>query len=207
MDGTVGTILGVARLTDARRWHRLLRLIPESAAIVACLVVIWGAVSFTLWQAGVAAVQSAQKQTATLARAFAESTERISADRDRELLGLRASFAEKGREFDLAQWLRTQSSPDHMTLQIGILDRAGIVTQNSVPMNGQRIDLADRDHFRVHLDPDQDELFISKPVIGRITGRCSVQYTRKLLDRDGRFAGVGVNSASCDHLSQFYGTV
>ena len=207
MDGTVGTILGVARLTDARRWHRLLRLIPESAAIVACLVVIWGAVSFTLWQAGVAAVQSAQKQTATLARAFAESTERISADRDRELLGLRASFAEKGREFDLAQWLRTQSSPDHMTLQIGIVDRAGIVTQNSVPMNGQRIDLADREHFRVHLDPDQDALFISQPVIGRISGRCSVQYTRKLLDRDGRFDGVAVNSASCDDLSQFYETV
>jgi diguanylate cyclase (GGDEF)-like protein len=206
MDGTVGTIRGVARLTDARRWHHVLRLTPEFTAILACIAVVWGAVLFTLWQASADALQSAQQQTATLARAFAESTAHISADRDRELLGLRASFLEKANAFDLAEWLRTQSSPDHMTLQIGIANRAGVVTQNSVPMNGQRIDLADREHFRVHLDPEHDAIFISRPVIGRITGQCSVQYTRKLLGRDGRFAGVGVNSVSCDDLSRFYQT-
>jgi diguanylate cyclase (GGDEF)-like protein len=206
MDGTVGTIRGVIRLTDGRWWHRALRLVPELAAILACVSVIWGAVAFTLWQARVAAEQSARQQTATLAQAFAESTGRISADRDRELLGLRASFADKGAKFDLAEWLRTQSSPDHMTLQIGIANTAGIVTENSVPMNGQRIDLSDRDHFRAHLDPDRDAVFISRPVIGRVTGRCSVQYTRKLLDRDGHFAGVGVNSIGCDDLSRFYQT-
>jgi len=204
MDGTVGTIRGVARLTDGRRWHRALRLIPEFAAILGCVAVIWGAVSFTLWQARVAAVQSARQQTATLARAFAESTERISADRDRELLGLRASFAEKGSAFDLREWIRTQSSPDHMTLQIAIVDRTGAVTQDTVPLNGQQFSIADREHFRVHLDPDRDVIFISRPVIGRITGQCSVQYTRKLLDHDGRFAGVGVNSVNCDDLSRFY---
>ena len=144
MDGTVGTIRGVARLMPGRRWQRILQLVPEFAAILACVAVIWSAVSFTLWQASVAAVQSARQQTATLARAFAESTGRISADRDRELLSLRASFAEKGNAFNLAEWLRTQSSPDRMTLQIGILDRAGVATQTSVPTNGQRFDLADR---------------------------------------------------------------
>jgi diguanylate cyclase (GGDEF)-like protein len=207
MDGTVGTIRGVVRLMDGRGRQRVSRLVPELAAILACVAVIWGAVSFALWQARVAAVESARQQTATLARAFAESTGRISADRDRELLGLRASFAEKGNAFDLTDWMQTQPSPDHMTLQIGIANRAGIVTQNSVPMNGQRFDLADREHFRVQLDPDRDVLFISRPVTGRITGRCSVQYTRKLLDRDGHFAGVGVNSVSCDDLSRFYQTV
>ena len=74
-------------------------------------------------------------------------------------------------------------------------------------MNGHRIDLSDREHFRVHLDPETDALYISKPVIGRITRRCSVQFTRKMLDSDGNFAGVGVNSVSCDDLSRFYQTV
>ena len=59
----------------------------------------------------------------------------------------------------------------------------------------------------MHLDPDRDAIFISQPVIGRITRQCSVQYTRKLLDREGHFAGVGVNSVSCDDLSRFYQTV
>ena len=63
-----------------------------------------------------------------------------------------------------------------MTLQIGIANSAGVVTQNSVPMNGKRIDLADREHFRVHLDPERDAMFISqtghrphhRPMLGAI---------------------------------------
>ena len=48
MDGTVGTIRGVARLTHGRHWHRVLQLGPELAAVLACIAVIWGAVVFTL---------------------------------------------------------------------------------------------------------------------------------------------------------------
>ncbi len=206
MDATVGTIRGVSRLTEGRGWQRVLRLVPECLAIAACIAVIWGAVWFSLLQAHMAAVDAAERQTAALARAFAESSERISAVTDRELLALRASVAEKGDTFDLMDWVRTQMSPDHMSLQIGMTDRTGVVTQNSVPLNGQRIDLADREHFRVQRDSAGDSLFISQPVTGRVTNRCSVQYTRKLLDRDGHFAGVGVNSVSCDELSAFYQT-
>lgn len=206
MDGTVGTIRGIARLTGERRWHSLLQLTPELLAILGCVAVIWAAVSFSLWQAKVAAVDAARNQTTTLARAFAESSERISTVLDRELLALRASFLEKGEAFDLMDWVRTQSSPDRMTMQIGIANRAGLVAQDSVPLNGQQIDLADREHFCVHLDPERDALFISKPVLGRVTGRCSVQYTRKLLDHAGQFAGIGVNSVSCEDLSDFYET-
>jgi diguanylate cyclase (GGDEF)-like protein len=184
----------------------MLSLAPEMLAIMACVAVLWGAVVFTLWQANVAAVEAARRQTVTLAHAFAESSERISAGLDRELLALSASFAERGDGFDLLEWVRTQSSPDRLTLQVGITDRNGIVTQNTVPMNGERFSLADREHFLVHLNPDHDTLFISKPVTERITKRCSVQYTRKLLDRDGNFAGVGVNSVGCDDLSRFYET-
>jgi diguanylate cyclase (GGDEF)-like protein len=206
MDGTVGTIRGVVRLTGERWGHGVLRLVPEFLAVLACIAVIWGAVLFTLWQARVTAVDAARSQTATLARAFAESSERISTMLDRELLALRASFAEQGDAFNLLEWVRTQSSPDRMTMQISIVNSAGADVQGSLPLNGQQVSIADREHFRVHLDPDRDVLFISKPVIGRVTGRCSVQYSRKMLDRTGSFAGVGVNSVSCDDLSRFYQT-
>src|ERR1022692_3360631 len=120
MDGTVGTILGVARLTGELRWRRALQLAPELLAILAFVAVIWGAVAFTLWQAKVAAVRGARVETATLARAFAESSERISTVLDRQLLALRASFADKGSAFDLSDWVREQSSPDHLTIQFGM---------------------------------------------------------------------------------------
>jgi hypothetical protein len=89
-------------------------------AILGCIAIIWGAVTFTLSQAHDAAVDSARRETATLARAFAESSNRISTVLDRELLAMRASFAEKGSAFDLPLWVRTQSSPDHMILHLGI---------------------------------------------------------------------------------------
>jgi diguanylate cyclase (GGDEF)-like protein len=206
MDGTVGTIRGVVRLTGGRRGHGLLQLAPELLVILACVAVIWGAVWFTLWQARLAAIDAARSQTATLARAFAESSERISTVLDRELLALRASFAEQGSAFNLRDWVRTRGSPDHLIINFGIINPDGGVTQSSTSTSDKSINLRDRDHFRVHLDPDRDALFISKPVVGRVTKQCSVQYSRKILDRDGRFAGVGVNSVSCEDLSRFYQT-
>ena len=82
---------------------RLPQLVPEALAILACLAVIWGAVVFTLWQAHVSAIEAAQRQTATLARAFAEASERISTVIDRQLLALRVSVLEKGEAFDLKE--------------------------------------------------------------------------------------------------------
>ena len=53
----------------------------------------------------------------------------------------------------------------------------------------ERVFVGDREHFQVHLDPSQDNLFISKPIIGRISGIPLIQCTRAI--RQGkRFLGV-----------------
>ena len=56
------------------------------------------------------------------------------------------------------------------------------------------MNIADREHFRVQAAATEDRLFISKPVIGRSTGRLSVQFTRRMSTRTARFAGVVVAS-------------
>jgi diguanylate cyclase (GGDEF)-like protein len=207
MDGGAETIREISAPTHGGRGRRWLQLIPELLAIAACVAVIWGAVSFTLWQARLGAVEAARNQTATLARAFAESSARISEALDRQLLAMRASISEKGSAFDLLEWLRTQSSPDQMTVQVGFSDAKGIVVQDTLGINDAKVFIGDREHFRVHLDSDDDPLFISKPVLGRHSGRMSVQFTRKILDHGGKFAGIVVISASSDDLSRFYESV
>src|SRR5262249_39005802 len=52
----------------------------------------------------------------------------------------------------------------------------------------------------------RDELYISDPVIGRGSKERTIQFSRKVLNQDGEFAGVVVLSLGCAELSRFYST-
>ena len=200
-----GMVADSADLTHDHPAQRLSRLLPECLVISGCIAVIWGAIAFTLWESRAAAVETARQQTATLARAYAESTERMSTVLNRQLLSLRASVLEKGAAFDLMEWERTRSSSDPLTLHVSVVDRDGLIIHSTMDMKERRIVIADREHFRVHLDPERDLPYISRPLLDKATNLWAVQYSRKILDAGGNFAGVGVVSVSSDDLSGFYG--
>ncbi|HTI82157.1 MAG TPA: EAL domain-containing protein [Acetobacteraceae bacterium] len=182
------------------------QILPELLMILACLGLIWGAVAFTLFQLRENARSSAVAETATLAQAFAESSERISSEVDQALRAIRHGFAEQNAKFSLNAWVASQTPPDRMTVQIAMAGADGIVTQSTLPMAKQPVSIADREHFRVQLDARRDEMFVSKPVLGRVSGKWTVQFSRKLLTSDGQFAGIVAVSAGCEDLSEFYDT-
>ncbi len=62
------------------------------------------------------------------------------------------------------------------------------------------MNIADRTHFQVQQISIDDELFISSPVLGRVSGKWTIQFTRKLFAPDGSFAGVAVVSLDPDYL-------
>jgi hypothetical protein len=68
-------------------------------------------------------------------------------------------------------------------------------------------DLGDRDHFRAQVDAVTDELFIGKPVIGRITGRRTIQISRRLRHPDRSFAGTLAASLDPGFVEKFFETV
>src|SRR5262249_18410974 len=80
-------------------------------------------------------------------------------------------------------------------IQAAIIGPDGIMkASTAADYTGARIDLHDREHFQAHVNNNADELYISKPVLGRASGKWSLQLTRKLRQADGSFGGVVVAS-------------
>ena len=78
-----------------------------------------------------------------------------------------------------------------------------MTSSNLGPMT-TRVDLSDRPHIKVHLEGKDDQLFISVPVLGRVSNKWSIQFSRKLLNANGDLAGVLVVSLDPYFLSRFY---
>jgi len=152
------------------------------------------------WTAGI-------ENTRNLALVFADNTDRGVRLVDNALLSLRESYLRDPAGFDLAGWTRARQLATGLTLQVAIIGPDGVLADSSVPDSPRRVDLSDREHYRVHVGRTQDALFISRPVRGRVSGKMSVQMTRAMRYPDGRFAGVVVASLDPAYLGAFYGSI
>jgi diguanylate cyclase (GGDEF)-like protein len=150
---------------------------------------------------------SRYQDTANLARAFEEHIIRLIQANDQILLFARSSISKDPERFDLAQWARDQQFTTDVTLQIATTDKTGLLTGSNLGMPPTPTDLSDREHFRVHAESSRDELFISKPVLGRVSGKWSIQLSRRLNAADGSFAGVVILSIDPSYLASFYESI
>ncbi|HEY7246279.1 MAG TPA: EAL domain-containing protein [Xanthobacteraceae bacterium] len=150
---------------------------------------------------------AAYEETASLARVFEETIIRLIQAHDQTLLFARASYLKDPEQFDLSQWARDQQFASDVSLQIVIIDKQGMLAGSSLGMPAAPMDLSDREHFRVHVDSDRDELFISKPVLGRVSRKWSIQLSRRISAADGSFAGVILVSINPYYLVSFYRSI
>ncbi len=97
---------------------------------------------------------------------------------------------------------RHQHDIADVAIQVAVTDRDGWMVYSNLSRQLGRISLADREHVRSHVGSTESRLFISKPVLGRVSGKWSLQLTRPLL-RDGRFDGVLIVSVDPALFSRF----
>jgi diguanylate cyclase (GGDEF)-like protein len=106
--------------------------------------------------------------------------------------------------FDLTPYIAHGLISTDTALQVTMTGADGHVIKSSLPFSDV-VDLSDREHFRFHRANPHSGLFISRPVVGRISGKLSVQGTRRINRPDGSFGGVVVVSESPAYLTDgFY---
>jgi diguanylate cyclase (GGDEF)-like protein len=179
---------------------------PTSYLGLATIVLIWGALLFHLDFVWDKSEHAAIQATGNLARAFEEHIVRTVADIDRTIHILCAAYLRDPAGFDI-DTLLTPGHLNNITLQIALIGPDGVVRKSTLGPQAIGVDLSDREHFQVFADSHYDQLFISKPVFGRVTQRWAIQLAREIRDTNGVFQGVMVASLDPYYLVRFYESI
>src|ERR1700726_4945857 len=152
---------------------------------VAMIAAIWGGIYFLSNEAYDRAYEDGLRQGSNLARVFEEYIARAIKGTDSELLVLRKLYERDSAHFDFDHWIDSASMRSNLTVHFSIAGPDGLIKLSSLGPILSTIDINDREAFRVHVDSAPDELYISKPTIGLLSGKPSIQLTRRISTPDG----------------------
>lgn len=170
-------------------------------ALVAVLAMIWTTALYDIELDAENHLNEARTRTRVQSQVFAEYSRSTLKRVNEFIANIRGDW--NGDWVRFAEIVRRgQEAIDDVTFQVAVIGADGIMLFSNLSRPDDRTDLSDREHFRVHKDdPNADRLFISRPLMGKVSRKWSIQMTRPIHNK-GRFAGVLVVSVS---PSQFVG--
>ena len=178
----------------------------QGLLILCIALVTMGGISFYLIsKAQTEAMVAAEQRSLLLARSFAEHARATVRLVDLAALQLANAWTRGPRDFE-SQVKRTSVDISDISLQVGVVDAAGWVVYSDLGLPAQPLNLKDREHIRFQLDSNEDRLFISKPLKGRVSNKWSIQFTRPVR-RDGRNVGVLVLSVDPGYFNRYYTSI
>jgi signal transduction histidine kinase len=190
-------------------WHALHKHCDTrwAPALFALLLLggIWGV---TLWQLDNDRRQSAAaaaRESRDLARLFGEHAARTVLAADQAALFLHQLYLQQGARLNVSEELKTSLGAGRLYNLFSIVDADGAVVLSSQPF--APTNLADRPHFQAHRAAGPDRLYVSVPVQGRVSGKWSLQISRRITLADGSFGGVVVVSLDPHYFTDLYGMV
>jgi len=184
--------------------QRIVRFIWLSAFLL--LAITWWHVFALVSESKEKELAAVDRDLANLTRFSQEHAERTIRAADQVIRFIQNSYLELGNKLDLVKLSNQGVIDTEIFPQVGIIDANGLYALANRPIVG-KLDLSDREHFKVHVAADTGELFISKPVLGRASGKWSIQLTRRISRANGEFAGVVVVSIDPGYFTRFYSEI
>lgn len=190
-------------------WTAIFRKIdPRALLSVFALLLIGAAWTVTLVQIDTAERQElddAMRDAQGLVRLFDEHASRTIEAADQAVIFLRHRYNSLGLSLEIPRELKEGLGPSDLYTLFTIVDRNADVVLSSQAF--KPVNLADREHIKVHFHEDGDQLFISRPVMGRVSHKWSLQMTRRISKPDGSFNGVVVVSLDPSYFTGLYNKI
>lgn len=164
---------------------------------------LWAGILLALRHTQQSVVQEAQATRASLARSLAEYEGSSVRAIDMALTFLRDGWRGDAAAFDAAARRYEPLLHKENVTQIAVLDAEGWLRYSRLPQPSA-VNFADREYFRAQRAAVTDALHVSEPVMGRVTGQWSIQFSRRMVDEEGRFAGVIVVAVPPPALERVY---
>jgi hypothetical protein len=147
-------------------------------------------------------ISAATTELSNLTRVSQEHAIRTLRGADQVIRFIQARYLAIGAKLNLAELVSQGVIDAEIFPQVGIIDAKGIYALANLPITS-KLDLSDREHFKVHVASDTGTMFISKPVMGRASGKWSIQLTRRINLANGAFGGVVVVSIDPGYFTRF----
>jgi PAS domain S-box-containing protein len=200
--GKPSTPRGMAPRRSGRRAIRY-AIAGVAAAMIALL---WAGIWFHLGTVRAGDVAKAESTARNLARTLEEHMLRTLTAIDQVLLRMRALYADHPGPFDFVAAMPEARGVLEVAVGAYLADADGRVIWSSTG-TGRGSYVGDREHFMVQARSRQDEVYISRPVTGRVSGRPSIQVTRRITLPDGSFGGIVDVALDPAYLDGFYNSI
>ena len=152
------------------------------------------------------AEENALRTAATIARGYGDQIVRTVQVIDQILLHVRYEWKLSNGNLRLENINQSDLFPASPIFNVGIINREGILITNTIPAEHE-VKVTDRRYFLVQRESAEDSLYIAEAVIGRVSKRNVVQFSRPITDADGSFNGVIRVSVAPEYLTANYDTV
>lgn len=184
------------RAASLGRWASL-----GSFGLMVCL---WLAIIGSTWSVHQTAIDRAMASASNLSAAFSEQVYHTLSTID-AAMGLTArEIRDNPTGFRLDEWSRELPALAHPTMFVSLVDATGKVIATTIRPGVAGIDLSDLEAFNVHLALMNPQLYISRPMTSRVSGRSMIEVSRRVDDANGHFLGILVFALAPDDLASLY---
>jgi diguanylate cyclase (GGDEF)-like protein/PAS domain S-box-containing protein len=182
--------------------------VAQSSSVLglAMIGLIWTSLAFHVEIERESAEQAAIENSRNLARAFDAHLAQSLADINRTLGVVRAYYLRDPAHFDLRVWNDGNNPFGHEMIQISVVGPDGRVKASSNP-DWSPVYVGDREHFHALAATRDDRLYISKPIVSRMTRRRAIQLSRRIERADGTFDGMVSASIDPSYFARLYDSV